>query len=177
MKKASMTLVVLALAAGPAFAQAEQPPAATSTDQTFVMNTAKANMAEVELGKLAALNASSADVKKFAQRMVDDHSKSLADLRALAGSKNIVLPSELDAQDKAMRDKMAAMKGEAFDREYMTMMVAGHRKVVDSFRDELASGKDADVKAWATKTLPTVEEHLKLAQETNRAVGTAGVKK
>ena len=172
-----MTLVVLALAAGPAFAQAGQPPAATSADQTFVMNTVKGNMAEVEFGRVATLNASSADVKKFAQRMVDDHSKALADLRALAGSKNIVLPSELDAQDKAMRDKMAAMKGEAFDREYMTMMVAGHRKVADSFRDELASGKDADVKAWATKTLPTVEEHLKLAQETNRAVGTAGVKK
>jgi putative membrane protein len=59
----------------------------------------------------------------------------------------------------------------------MTMMVAGHRKVADSFRTEATSGQDADLKAWVTKTLPTIEEHLKLAQDTNRAVGTSGVKK
>ena len=177
MKNALMAIVVLAVAAAPAFAQAGRPPAATPADQTFVMNTAKANMAEVEFGKLAAVNASNPDVKKFAQRMVDDHSKSLTDLRALAGSKNIVLPSELDPQDKTMRDKMAPVKGEAFDREYMSMMVAGHTKVVESFRTEMATGTDADVKAWASKTLPAVEAHLKLAQDTNRAVGTSGVKK
>jgi putative membrane protein len=126
---------------------------------------------------LAAQNASSDSVKKFGQKMVDDHSKGNDELKTLAASKNVVLPSEVDAQDKAMKDKMAAMKGEAFDREYMAMMVAGHTKVVESFRTEAQSGQDADLKAWVTKTLPTIEAHLKLAQDTNRAVGTAGVKK
>ena len=176
MKHALVATAVFVLAAAPAFAQATPKPV-SSTDETFMLNTAKAGMAEVELGKLAAQNASSDSVKKFGQRMVDDHSKGNDELKTLAASKNVVLPSEVDAQDKAMKDKMAAMKGEAFDREYMTMMVAGHRKVVESFRAEAASGQDADLKAWVTKTLPGVEEHLKLAQDTNRAVGTAGVKK
>jgi putative membrane protein len=116
-------------------------------------------------------------VKKFGQMMIDDHSKGNDELKTLAASKNVVLPSEVDPQDKATRDKLAAMKGEAFDREYMSMMVAGHRRVVDSFRAEDKSGTDPDLKAWVNKTLPTIEEHLKMAQDTNRTVGTAGVKK
>lgn len=176
MKHALVVMAVFVLAAPPAFAQGTPKPVST-TDETFMINTAKAGMAEVELGKLATQNASSESVKKFGQKMVDDHSKGNDELKALAASKNVVLPSEVDAQDKSMKDKLAAMKGEAFDREYMTMMVAGHRKVAESFRTEATSGQDADLKAWVTKTLPTIEEHLKLAQDTNRAVGTAGVKK
>jgi putative membrane protein len=176
MKHPLAVMAVFVLAAAPAFAQATPKPV-SATDETFMINTAKAGMAEVELGKLATQNASSESVKKFGQKMVDDHSKGNDELKALAASKNVVLPSEVDAQDKSMKDKLAAMKGEAFDREYMTMMVAGHGKVADSFRTEAASGQDADLKAWVTKTLPTIEEHLKLAQDTNRAVGTAGVKK
>jgi putative membrane protein len=177
MKNALVATAVFVLAAAPAFAQTTASKPVSSADQTFMMNTAKAGMAEVELGKLAAQNASSNAVKKFGQKMADDHSKANDELKALAASKNVVLPSEVDAQDKSMKDKLAAMTGEAFDREYMTMMVAGHRKVVDSFTTEAKSGQDADLKAWVTKTLPTVEAHLKLAQDTNRAVGTAGVKK
>jgi putative membrane protein len=176
MKKALLATAVFVLAAAPAFAQATPQPV-SSADQEFMMNTAKAGLAEVELGKLAVQNAASAQVKRFGQKMVDDHSKKNEELKALAGSKNVVLPSELDAQDKAMRDQLAATTGDAFDREYMTMMVAGHRKVVESFRAEAASGQDADLKNWVAKTLPGVEEHLKLAQDTNRAVGTSGVKK
>ena len=176
MKSVLVATAVFVLAAAPAFAQATPKPV-SSTDQEFMINTAKAGMAEVELGKLAVQNAGSDQVKTFGQKMVDDHSKKNDELKALAASKNVVLPSEVDPQDKAMRDKLAAMKGEAFDREYMTMMVAGHRKVADSFRAEAASGQDVDLKAWVAKTLPGVEEHLKLAQDTNRAVGTSGVKK
>jgi putative membrane protein len=172
MKKALMATVVLALAL-PAFAQKTViPRSANSTDQTFMLNTAKASLAEVELGKLAVENASSDQVKKFAQRMVDDHSKSNDELRNLAASKNVVLPSALDAQDKAMHDRLMALKGEDFDREYMAMMVAGHGRVADALRAESETGKDADVKAWASKTLPTVEYHLKIAQETNQVVGS-----
>lgn len=176
MRKALLATAAFVLATAPAFAQATGKPV-SSTDETFMMNTAKAGMAEVELGKLAVQNAASDQVKKFGQKMVDDHSRKNDELKALAASKNVVLPSEVDAQDKAMRDKMAAMKGETFDREYMTMMVAGHRKVVESFRAEVVSGQDADLKAWVEKTLPGVEEHLRLAQDTTRAVGTSGVKK
>jgi len=109
--------------------------------------------------------------------MVDDHTKANEELRALAASKNVVVPSTVDAQDMAVHDKLMALTGEAFDREYMTMMVAGHAKVLESLREESESGKDADIKAWADRTMPTVEVHLKMARETDRAVATSGVKK
>lgn len=177
MKNALTATVVFAFAAAPIVAQTGLPRTAKPTDQVFLLNTAKANLAEVELGKLALQNASSDQVKTFAKRMVDDHSKANEELRALAASKNVVLPSAVDPQDMAVHDKLMALKGEAFDREYITMMVAGHAKVAESLRVESESGKDADVKAWADRTLPTVEVHLKMARETDRVVGTSGVKK
>jgi putative membrane protein len=158
---------------------AEKPAAARgSADQQFVINVAKDGMAEVELGKLAAEKASKDDVKKFAQRMVDDHSKANDELKTLAQNKNITLPTAIDAKHKTHLDSMSKLSGEAFDRAYAKDMLADHQKAVAAFRTESKSGKDADVKAWAAKTLPTLEEHLKQAQELNRGVvGTSGTKK
>src|SRR5438876_8321902 len=140
--------IVLSLAAVPAFAQAVK-----SADQAFVMNAAKGGMAEVELGKLAAEKASRDEVKKFAQRMADDHSKANDELKTLAQGKGITLPSAVDAKDKATQDRFAKLSGAAFDRAYMQHMLADHRKDVAAFKTESTSGKDPDVKAWATKTL------------------------
>jgi putative membrane protein len=75
-----------------------------------------------------------------------------------------------------MQDRLSKLSGAAFDRAYMQAMLVDHRKDVNEFRMESKSGKDADVKGWAGKTLPTLEEHLKLAQDANRAVGTSGTK-
>ena len=143
-------------------------------DNHFVMEAAKGGLAEVELGKLATEKASSSEVKKFGQRMVDDHGKANDELKTLAQSKNITLPAQVDPKDKAFADKLSKMSGEQFDRAYMQHMLADHRKDVNAFRTESQSGKDPDVKSWAAKTLPTLEEHLKLAQDANKAVGTSG---
>jgi putative membrane protein len=143
-------------------------------DEHFVMEAAQGGMAEVELGKLAADKAASSEVKKFGQRMADDHGKANDELKTLAQSKNITLPTAIDAKHKATIDRLSKMSGEAFDRAYMQDMLKDHQKDVAAFRTESKTGKDADVKAWASKTLPTLEEHLKLAQDTNRAVGTSG---
>jgi putative membrane protein len=108
--------------------------------------------------------------------MVDDHSKANDELQSLAKTKNITLPSDLDSKDKALRDRLSKLSGAAFDRAYMNAMVTDHRKVASEFKRESTAGKDPDVKAFASKTLPTVEEHLKLAQDTTKAVGTTGTK-
>ena len=151
---------------------------ASSADHAFVMKALKGGMAEVELGQLAADKGSTDEVKKFGQRMVTDHSKAGDELKALAQQKNITVPSEIDAKDKATHDRLAKLSGAAFDRAYMQNMLADHRIDVNEFKKESTSGKDPDVKAWAAKTLPTLEEHLKLAQDANKSVvGTSGVKK
>ena len=141
-----------------------------SGDSAFAMKAAQANMAEVELGKLALQKTMSDDVKKFAQMMVDDHSKALDELKGVAGTKNITLPTAIDAEHKKLSDRLSKLSGAGFDREYMQAMVDGHKKVAADLRKESQSGTDADLKAWASKTLPTVEAHLKQAETVNKTV-------
>ena len=150
---------------------------AMHADQQFVKTVAMDNMAEAELGKLAAEKSSRDDVKQFAQKMVDDHSKANDELKSIATGKNMMWPDAVDAQHKAVHDRLSKLSGAAFDRSYVNEMVAGHRKAVAAFKMEAASGKDAEVKAWASKTLPTIEEHYKQAEAlTKGAVGTTGTK-
>jgi putative membrane protein len=158
--------VMIGLAAAPVFA----------ADEAWVMKIAKGGMAEVELGKLAAEKGSSDAVKQFGQRMVDDHSKANDELKALAERKKIALSAEIAPEDKTLRDRLMKLSGPAFDQAYMKAMLNDHLKDVSEFRTESRSGKDPDVKAWAAKTLPTLEEHLKMARATNGTVGTSGRK-
>src|SRR3954464_10731463 len=173
--------VVLAMGAMPAFAQQKkstahkQGTAATAVnDNTFVTKAAQGGLAEVELGKLAVEKGSSDQVKQFGQRMVDDHGKANDELKTLAQQKNITVPTDMGAKEKALRDRLVKLSGAAFDRAYMSAMLSDHKKDVGEFRTESTSSKDADVKAFAAKTLPTLEQHLKLAEDANRAVGTSG---
>jgi putative membrane protein len=144
------------------------------SDQQFVTKAAAGGMAEVELGKLAQEKGSSDQVKSFGQRMVTDHGKANDELKSLAQSKNITLPSDMDPHEKALRDRLAKLSGAAFDRAYMHAMLMDHKKDVNEFRHESTMAKDPEIKSFAAKTLPTLEEHLKLAQDANRAVGTSG---
>jgi len=142
-----------------------------SPDSKFVLEAAGGGMAEVEMGKLAADKGTDPDVKKFGQRMVDDHSKANDELKQIAGQKGITLPADVPAAEKAKIDKMSKMTGAAFDKAYMADMVRDHREDVAAFRKESKSGKDSDVQSFAGKTLPTLEDHLKMAEETNAKVG------
>jgi putative membrane protein len=175
----AMSMVVaLATASGAqqSSSGAQQPSAkpapasshAASSDSAFAMKAAQANMAEVELGKLAQQKAMSDDVKKFGQMMVDDHSKALDELKAIAGNKNLTLPTAIDAEHKKLSDRLSKMSGAEFDRAYMQAMVDGHKKVAADFRKESQSGNDTELKSWAGKTLPTVEAHLKQAESLSR---------
>jgi putative membrane protein len=142
--------------------------------QTFVREAAIGGMAEVELGQLAAGKASSDAVKQFAQRMVTDHTKANAELKTLAQSKNLTVPTELDAKHKQTRDTLAALSGAAFDRAYMDQMRKDHHQTVSDFRQQSSSGSDPEVKGWAAKTLPTLQEHMQLADRTNAGADTTG---
>src|SRR6185437_11610509 len=125
----------------------------------FVMKAAGGGMAEVELGRLATEKASSPDVKQFGQRMIDDHGKANDELKGLATRKNITLPAAPDAKHKATQDRLSKLSGTAFDRAYMADMVADHNADVAEFMHASKMAKDPDVKAWAAKTLPTLQEH------------------
>ena len=140
-------------------------------DSTFVTEAAADGTAEVEHGRLATQNASSADVKQFGQHMVDDHSKANTELKSIASQKQITIPAELTGKHKAMQDKLSKLKGAEFDKAYMAHMVTAHQQAVNLFEREVKTGKDAELKAWAQKTLPNLQEHLKMARDINAKLG------
>jgi putative membrane protein len=136
------------------------------------MKAATGGKHEVQLGQLAATRASNSDVRAFANRMVQDHSRAGEELMQLNSRLAISLPAEEDALFKQTFDRLSNLKGVDFDRAYMTEMVEGHSKVADEFSTYVSSGTNPDLKAWASKTLPTVREHLQLAQDISNKLGT-----
>jgi putative membrane protein len=139
-------------------------------DQEFLTKTAEGGMAEVDLGNLAAQSAAAADVKTFASQMVTDHSKANDELKQLATQKSFTLPAEPNQEQKDLKAKLAAKSGKEFDKDYMKAMVDDHEKVVKAFENAAANAGDADVKAWAAKTLPTLQHHLEMAKATEKKV-------
>lgn len=143
----------------------------TTTDQKFVKDAASGGMAEVQFGQLAAQKASNAQVKQFGQRMIDDHTKADNQLKSIASKDNITLPSEMSARDKTTYDSLSKLSGTAFDRAYMRDMVKDHQTDVNEFQKEANNGSNPDLKSFAGTTLPTLQEHLRLARETNDSLG------
>jgi putative membrane protein len=140
----------------------------------FVAHAARDGIAEVELGKLASARAASEDVKQFARRMVDDHSKANDELKSLASSKNIPVPTDTDAEHKMLMDKLGKVSGAEFDRAFMDAMVTDHDHAVAKFRAFSERGDDPELKKWAEKTLPTLQAHERMAKETAAKVGASG---
>lgn len=152
---------------------AEADAKSKGSDEMFAKKAALGGMAEVELGKLAAEKATDPAVKQFAQRMVDDHSKANDQLKAVAQSANITLPTGMDPKDEALRDKLSGMSGAAFDRAYMRHMLEDHNKDVKEFQHEASAGKNDALKQFAAQTLPTLQEHQKMARETAAKAGAS----
>jgi putative membrane protein len=129
----------------------------------FWTKAAQGGMAEVELAKLALQKSQNADVKKFAQMMVTDHTKANTELKALAAKKSVVLPTDIGSHKSTM-DDLNGKTGADFDKAYVEAMVDDHETDVDLFEDN-TDNSDADIKAFATKTLPTLQSHLKMIKD------------
>ena len=201
MQKTQRINTVLAAALGAAMfglapAQAQTAPAApaatapaaapatpvklSNADREALTDLAMANMAEIATAKIALGKSANPEVKGFAQRMVDDHTKAQAEVQALAKAKGVELPTELNVKYKAKSAMLQALKGEIFNRTYIkqsgrTDHLDTHSKLKGSL-DEL---KDPDVKALVTKIRPIVEQHLIMAEEMiaksgRSTMGTAG---
>lgn len=130
------------------------PAAMSANDKAFVNKAANGNMMEVEWGKLATQNSQNADVKKFGNRMITDHSKAYNELMTLANKKGV------------------KVKGEKFkrkwtsDKDYMDMMVKDHQAHWAEFQAQAKNGSDPDLKKWAGDTAKVIEKHLQMAKQT-----------
>lgn len=135
----------------------------------FMKNAALAGMMEVELGKVAQQNASDSRIKKFGEKMVKDHTLIAGDLKKLADTKKVTLPTTLPTSDSNHIEEMKKMTGAAFEKHYMDMMVKDHVKALDLFKSASVSG-DVEIRNFASKTLRILERHFKEASDIKAGV-------
>ena len=134
-------------------------------DKSFLKDAAESGNAEVEGSKVALDKSGSADVKTFAQMMVDDHGKAGAELKGLADQKGVKVSDTPSMTKKTEIKLLSERKGSSFDQHYAESIgVKAHEDTIKLFQKEVDKGSDADVKAWASKTLPTLQHHLDAAQ-------------
>ena len=133
--------------------------ATTSKPADFANDAAQGGMAEVELGKLAISKSQNAEIKKFGQMMVDDHTKANNELKALAAKKNLTLPADIGSH-KSTKDKLSALSGADFDKAYVNEMVSDHEGDLAAFQKQADNGTDPEIKAFAAKVVPVIKKHL-----------------
>jgi putative membrane protein len=138
-----------------------------SNQDSFWNEAAQAGMAEVNLANLALQKSQNEEVKQLAQKVVDDHTAANNELKDLAASKKVTLATDVSAKQKAAYDKLNGLSGDQFDMEFIKTMVKDHESAVSLFQKQADSGKDAEVKAFAAKTLPTLQGHLEMAKSLN----------
>jgi putative membrane protein len=137
----------------------------------FANEAAQGGMAEVQLGRLAVEKGTDPAVKEFGQRMFADHSKANAELKNLAAKKGMQLPADMNSSQKSEMDKLSKLSGAEFDKEYISAMLKDHEDDVKAFETQSKDGNDPDVKSFAAKTLPTLQEHLQMARSAAQKVG------
>ena len=153
-------------------AKAEATPTADEVedDAAFAVKAANGGLVEVELAQLAATKATSQEVKTYAQTMMSDHMKANEEFKSLAAQKNITLPAALSDESRKDVDRLSALSGAEFDKEYIAFMVEDHEDDVELYEKAADDAKDADIKAFAAKTLPTLKSHLDMARRTKENV-------
>ena len=168
-------LVIAGAQSSPSKRDAQPSPTTTAdtAEHDFVSHAAMSNMAEIQLGHMAAKKAQHTDVKRFAQTMIDDHVKAQRQLADAAYGAGIRWPTKLDEKHRQIQQRLSKLGDEQFDREYMKAMVDGHRDVEMMLAARVSKGEaqpdpvslSAKVNQWAAKTLPDVRAHLKEAEQ------------
>lgn len=133
-------------------------------DAQFLVNAAEINLKEISLGQLAQSKSTMKDVQELGKMMETEHTKTLADLKALADKKSIAIPTSITEDGQKEYDKLNEKTGNDFDKDYCDAMVKGHKDAIDKFEKASMDAKDADIRAWASSVLPALHKHLEHAQ-------------
>ena len=166
MTSRTLTLLAAAVVALAASMGAQAQTAKLSgQDKSFMKDAAEGGNAEVAASQIALTQSGSADVKTFAQMMVDDHGKAGTELKGLADQKGVKVSDTPSLAKKTEIKMLSERKGSSFDQHYADSIgVKAHQDTIKLFQKEVDKGSDADVKAWASKTLPTLQHHLEAAR-------------
>jgi putative membrane protein len=148
----------------------------TPEDTVFVKDALEGGMAEVQLGNLALQKSNNSDVKAFAQKMVDDHTKMGDQMKTLAQQVGVKVPTDVSKKDRATIAKMSALSGDDFDKAYMKDMVKDHKTDLSDFQIEAQNGSNPVVKSAATQGAQMISQHLQMAQQITQKTGTMALK-
>jgi putative membrane protein len=146
--------------------------ALSMTDTRFVNEAAQAGLAEVRMGELAVQKAQSPSLRDYGQHLVTDHTRANEELARLAVEKGVALPTQMDGTDRRMIERLTELTGRDFDQRLQKDAVLAHERVIKQFEHASENCKDADLRAFAQKTLPVLREHLKMARQLS-PTGTA----
>ena len=144
----------------------------SSADRQFVTKAAMMDMAEIQTGRLAVSQGASESVRQFGQRMIDDHTRTSQQLMQMASAAGFTPPQTLDAKHQAAAAKLARLTGAEFDRAYMKQMVKDHQEAVSLYQRQSTRGSMPELRAFASATLPALQEHLTMAR--SMAAGGGG---
>lgn len=147
-----------------AAAAAQVNPTLSTSDATFMTTAARGGIAEVQMAQLAERNGQSAAVKRFARKMLADHGQTNQAMADLARRKRLTPPESMGADQQQIYDRLATLRGRAFDRAYAEAMVTDHQQDLRAFEAEAEGGTDAEVRAMAAHHVPMLREHLRLAR-------------
>lgn len=171
----TVALAALALAAAaPVLAQSKKAGSFDKQDQQFFRSLAQGNMAEVEAGKLAQQQASSSEVKKFAEHMVKDHGKMLQEQQSMAKSKGVEMPKQTNKDQQAAMKMLKQAKGEKFDTAFIGQMVKDHEEALHLAQDAAKRASDPQFKAMAEKAAPEIQKHLAMAKQLSDKASAGG---
>ena len=139
-------------------------------DYKFASEAARGNLAEVKMGELAKQKGTSQAVKDFGDRMISEHGKANEEFNRIVAGKNAVPPADFSHKENATMEKLEKASGKDFDKAYAAAMVKDHKADVKEFKEAAKNLQDPDLRAFASKTLPVLESHLKMAEEMESAV-------
>ncbi|RYE90590.1 MAG: DUF4142 domain-containing protein [Cytophagaceae bacterium] len=146
-------------------ADANGPTAPHANDTEFMMSAAHSDQNEIQLSKMALAKDVSAEAKTLANKMIADHTKSTAALKPIAAKAGVTLPTDMDADHKAMAPQLEKLTGKEFETKYLTQMVTDHQKTANTLKAHEKMTKNPALGGWITTTLPVVEEHLTMASK------------
>ena len=151
-----------------------QDAASTSAqDKEFVAKAAEGSMAEIQMSQLALKKSKNDEVKAYAQKMVDDHTKLIADMKPFADQMGVKPPTKLNAKHQDEAARLKVMSGDKFDQEYITAMVADHHKDLGEFKTEQDTTANADLKTTVAQGTTVIQQHTEMIDKMAQAKGIA----
>ena len=156
--------------------QVSKPPAdsLSMADRTFITSAAEANLGEIETAKMIEQKSKDPGVKDFAKRMVTDHTQASQSLATVAQMTGVTLPATPSAADRTREDELEKLSGAKLNKTYLRDELAGHKQVISDFESEIEHGQNEAAKNYAAQTLPTLQDHIRIAEDVAGKMGMSG---